>query len=177
MWDLSLDTDFLAISLKETYTETRFFFNADLREGISMWFCDKGTEKYMPTYTNWQQINTDLEIRFSIEKRYGQSGPLSRGRVRRYDELHNADLAGVHCTCTMCHLAFTPERPFSNFNRLSILSCSCRSTSVNIAANSFLKIIRKPHRWIQLLTIHRKQPTNEKVTRLPDVKLTSLSPN
>ena len=48
------DTDFLATATtrKETYTEARFCFNAHLREGISMWFCDKGTEKYMPTYAN-----------------------------------------------------------------------------------------------------------------------------
>ena len=48
----SVDTDFLPTTPKETYTEGRFFFNADLREVISMWLYDKGTEKYMPTYAN-----------------------------------------------------------------------------------------------------------------------------
>ena len=42
--------------------------------------------------------NADLDIKFPIEKRYGQSGPLSRGRVRQYDELRDADFAGVYCS-------------------------------------------------------------------------------
>ena len=95
MWDLSLDTDFLK-------TTARFFFNADLHKGICGFqkgFCEKGTTKNMPTYANWRLRNADLGNKFSMETHYRRSGLLSRGRLRQCDELRDADLAGVYCSC------------------------------------------------------------------------------
>ena len=61
-----------------------------------LWFCGKWTEENMLTYAKWRLVSADLGIKFSMEMHYRQSGLLSEGRLRRYDELHNADLAGVY---------------------------------------------------------------------------------